>query len=168
MDCRLLACALAGGIVGLDRLTKLWIEANVEIYGTVPVLPGLFDIVHTQNRGIAFGLFAEGGGAWRRTLLTAVAFLVLSGVAALIWRLPRDYAARPVWSAASLGLILGGAVGNLYDRVVRGSVTDFLDVYVGEHHWPAFNVADSAITVGAALLALGMLRSPRPEERHAP
>lgn len=167
MDCRLLACALAAGIVGLDRVTKLWIEANVELYGVVPVLPGLFDIVHTQNRGIAFGLFAEGGGAWRTTLLTAVAFVVLSGVAALIWRLPREYPARPRWPAVSLGLILGGAAGNLYDRVVRGSVTDFLDVYVGEHHWPAFNVADSAITVGAVLLALGMLRSPRPEEHHA-
>jgi signal peptidase II len=167
MDCRLLASAVAGGIVVFDRLTKLWIEANVELYVAVPVFPGLFDIVHTQNRGIAFGLFAESRGPWRTTLLTAVAFLVSSGLAALIWRLPRERPARPMWSAASLGLILGGAIGNLYDRIVRGSVTDFLDVHVGAYHWPAFNVADSAITVGAVLLAIEMLRSPRPEERHA-
>ena len=83
----------------------------------------------------------------------------------MIWRLPKDAVYAPWTSTLSLGLIFGGAIGNQYDRIAKGSVTDFLDVYIGRHHWPAFNVADSAITVGAILLAITMLRAPAPQKQ---
>lgn len=142
---------LAAGVGVLDRATKHWIETRVAEWEAIPVIDGFFRIVHTRNTGVAFSLFAEqgaGAGGWVLTAVTA-ALTVL--VAVLLWQACRT--AREHWTLpASLGLILAGAAGNLFDRVVFGSVTDFLDFYAGRHHWPAFNVADSAITCGAALL----------------
>ncbi len=161
MNLRLLAFSLAGFVIALDRVTKIWIENNVRIGASIPVIPDFFSIVHTQNTGMAFGLFADSPGPWRTFLLIGVAGVVLVFVGILIWRLPKDTPHCPLLSAIALGLVLGGAIGNQYDRVVRGSVTDFLDVYIGRYHWPAFNVADSAITVGAILLAITMLGSPK-------
>jgi signal peptidase II len=114
---------------------------------------------------MAFGLFNDSASEFRTFLLVGVSGVVLVFIAVLIWRLPRDAAHSPLASALALGLIFGGAIGNQYDRIVRGSVTDFLDVYIGTHHWPAFNVSDSAITVGAILMAITMLRSPGPKKQ---
>jgi len=164
MGLRLLAYGLAGAVVVLDRLTKIWIRHNVTPWDRIPVIPGLFDIVHTENRGMAFGLMNESASSWRTLLLVGVAGAVLVAVAVLIWRLPGQLSAHQRFSSAALGLILGGAIGNVYDRVVQGGVTDFLDLYVGRYHWPAFNVADSAITVGAVLVALDLLWSPAEKE----
>ncbi|MCP5115385.1 MAG: signal peptidase II [bacterium] len=164
MDPRYRAFALALVIVVLDRITKLWIQAKVSLYDVHNVIPGLFDIVHTENKGMAFGLFSEGESTLRTVLLVGVASVVLVFVVISIWRTPRELPPGQRYIRLSLGLILGGAVGNLYDRIVRGSVTDFLDIYVGEHHWPAFNVADSAITIGAVLLALDLLLPGRARE----
>ena len=160
MDLRLLAYGLTGVVVLLDRLTKIWIQHNVALWDRILVIPGLFDIIHTENSGMAFGLMNEGASSWRTILLVGVAGVVLVAVAVLIWRLPGRMPAHQRFTPAALGLILGGAIGNVYDRAVQGSVTDFLDVYIGRHHWPAFNVADSAITIGAALVALELILSP--------
>jgi signal peptidase II len=155
MDRRLVSFGIASGVVILDRLTKMWIDASVSIWDTYVVIPHFFNIVHTQNRGAAFGLFADSSSEWRGFLLMGVSLAVLALVAVLLWQFPQQ-AAKSQWvSRLGLALVLGGAIGNLYDRAVYGSVTDFLEFYIGRYHWPAFNVADSAITIGAALLALG-------------
>ena len=159
MDRRVFSYGLAGLVIVLDRVTKLWIERSVGLWDRHTVIPGFFDIVHTQNRGMAFGLFADGDSRLRSVLLIGVALVVLVIVASLIWRMPREFVPDGRTARLSLGLVLGGAVGNLWDRIFRGSVTDFLDFHAGGYHWPAFNVADSAITVGAALLAFGLLRA---------
>lgn len=160
MNHRSLAYGLAGGIVLLDRITKIWIQRSLTLTDRIPVIPGLFDIVHTENRGMAFGLLNEGASAGRTFLLVGVACAVLLVVGYLIWRLPKELPPHQRFTPAALGLILGGAVGNVYDRAVQGSVTDFLDVYVSRYHWPAFNVADSAITIGAILVALELVWTP--------
>ena len=154
---RIPAFALAAVIIVLDRWTKLWIEAEVSLYDSHTVIPGFFDIVHTENRGMAFGLFSDGESAIRRLLLVGVALVVLLVVVAMLWKLPSEAGRTSRLTGSALALVLGGAIGNLYDRAIRGSVTDFLDVYLGDWHWPAFNVADSAITIGAILLAMSLL-----------
>lgn len=137
---------LAGLVLLLDQLTKAMVTDNLVAYRDVIPLTGFFNLVHVHNTGAAFSLFADQGG-WQRAF-----FVVLASVAAgVILYLLRKTRGQPLFNAA-LALILGGAVGNLIDRVLYGHVIDFLDFYVGTWHWPAFNVADSAITVGAALL----------------
>ncbi len=161
MEPRRLALLLAGAVILADRLTKYAVESTMSFSDRLTVISGFFAIVHIQNRGMAFGLFSEGASAWRPVILAVVGVVVLLFVVGMIRRLPREQAAGHRFTPAALGLILGGAVGNLYDRLARGSVTDFLDFHAGGWHWPAFNVADSAITIGAALLALDLLRSHR-------
>lgn len=137
---------LAGLVLLLDQLTKAMVTDNLVAYRDVIPLTGFFNLVHVHNTGAAFSLFADQGG-WQRAF-----FVVLASVAAgVMLYLLRKTRGQPLFNAA-LALILGGAVGNLIDRVLYGHVIDFLDFYVGTWHWPAFNVADSAITVGAALL----------------
>ena len=146
-------------IVGLDRLTKAWIEAVVPLFDSRTVIPGLFNIVHTQNTGMAFGLFADSTSPWRTVLLIGAAAAILVMVTVTLWKLPERLPIGQKYTRLALALILGGAIGNLFDRIARGSVTDFLEFYIGSYRWPAFNVADSAVTIGAALLALDLLRS---------
>ena len=141
----------AAAIVALDRATKLWIESSLAIFDTFTVIPGFFNIIHSRNTGMAFSLL-EG----RRVLLVSVSVLIMCFLVYLLW--------TSSGNRAALGLVIGGAAGNLYDRALRGFVTDFLDVYVGANHWPTFNVADSAITIGAILLIIGMRR----ERTHVP
>ncbi len=160
MHPRIVSFALAAVIVSLDRITKMWVEKSVELHATIPVLPGFFNLVHTQNRGMAFGLFNDAPSPMRTFVLIGVSMIVLGFVVALIWRQPRSLPPSQHRTPWALGLILGGAVGNLYDRIAQGSVTDFLEFYAGQFYWPAFNVADSAITVGAVLLAMDLLRAP--------
>ncbi|MCP5119587.1 MAG: signal peptidase II [bacterium] len=164
MDPRYRAFALAAVIVLLDRVTKLWIQAKVDLHNSYKVIPGFFDIVHTENKGMAFGLFNEGESTLRTVLLVGVAAVVLVFVIVSLWRQPKELPADQRFTRLALTLILGGAIGNLWDRLFRGSVTDFLDVYISGYHWPAFNVSDSAITVGALLLAFDLFRSGRKPE----
>lgn len=156
MNARWFGPAIAAAVFALDRVTKVWIERNLELWSARPVIPGFFDLVHSQNRGMAFGLLNDGANEWTRWLLIAVSlgvlgFLVYS--AARAWRDPKSALPMPLF------LILGGALGNLYDRALRGYVTDFADFYIGGWHWPAFNVADSAITVGAVWMLLQVSRT---------
>jgi signal peptidase II len=154
---RLRAYGAAIAVFGLDRLAKRMVETHVSFADTYTVIPGFFDIVRAQNRGVAFGLFNESTFQWRTTLLVLVSVAAVAMVSGLIWK-ARRLDPRSLWGCA---LILGGAGGNLFDRIVSGRVTDFLDFYIRDYHWPAFNVADSALVVGCGLLFLDMLRPQR-------
>jgi signal peptidase II len=154
--------SIAALVAAADRLSKYWIEANVTPWDTHPVIPGIFNIVHTQNKGAAFGMLASADGAWRMILLVGVALAVMAFVAVQLWRMPRGGWPPTNLVAVPLSMMLGGAAGNLYDRIFRGSVTDFLQVFIGSYEWPSFNVADSAISVGAVLLLVSFWR-PQPQ-----
>lgn len=159
MIARFIPLAAAAAVFVLDRLTKLWIEANVPLYGSFNVIPGLFDIVHTKNRGAAFGMFADADHPLRTFLLVGVSLAVLLFIAVTLLRPGKSGMAATRTTATGLTLILGGALGNVYDRLMFGEVTDFLEFYSGPHRFAAFNVADSAITTGAALLIFDMWRT---------
>ncbi len=140
-------------ILAADRCTKLAIEAYTPESFRRAVILGLVTLVHSHNPGIAFGLFADVQSKW----LTALLIASSAGVILLLaWLLATDRAGGQL-GRAGLALILGGAAGNLIDRLLHGSVTDFFEVRLGSYHWPAFNVADSAITIGAALVVLELL-----------
>jgi signal peptidase II len=141
---------LSLAIVVLDQWTKWLVELHLPRSASHPLIDGFLNLTHVQNTGVAFGLFARqgaDGGAW---LLIVLGVVALAAVMAYFRFAPAS--ARLLLSA--LALIVGGALGNLIDRFASGAVTDFVDVYVGTHHWPAFNVADSAITIGICLMIL--------------
>lgn len=155
---RLALVGLIPGIFALDWLSKRWIERNVSFWDTHAVIPGLLSIVHAQNRGAAFSILADAPDAVR-----AVVLVGMSGVVTLVvaWMFRGALMKPETYSAAgrlALALVLGGALGNLYDRILRGSVTDFVLFYWGDWQFPAFNVADSAISVGAVLLLIDLWR----------
>lgn len=146
---RAFAAWLAGaaGLAAVDQLTKEWALAALK--DEVALLPWL-NLVLVHNPGAAFGLLSQAGG-WQRWFFIAAGLAISAGIA--VW-LRRAARAGGRWLPAGLSLVLGGALGNLWDRIVRGAVVDFVDVYYGRFHWPAFNVADAAISVGAAILIL--------------
>ena len=156
-DARPFLVALAALIILLDRLTKLWVERHIEVGRAIVVLPRIFRITHVLNTGAAFSLFENLNPVAVRTLLIAFSVVSVAVVLGLLYKLGR------AWSltAVSLALILGGALGNLYDRIHYAHVVDFLEVHIVHYHWPDFNIADSAIVIGACLLLLEMLR-PQP------
>lgn len=138
-------------IVLLDQVTKITMS-RLLVYGQSEVITPYFNLVMVYNQGAAFSFLANSGG-WQRWFFSGLAFVVSL---VIIWMLWKNASQRLFcWS---LSLILGGAVGNLIDRLIYGHVIDFLDVHIGTLHWPAFNVADSAITLGAALFVLDELR----------
>jgi signal peptidase II len=139
---------IAGAVVLLDRLAKWAVADNIPLHDSIPVIPGFFHLTHVQNTGAAFGLFAESAAQWKIGALVSFSVVALLIVSGLLWKNGRALSTTTV----GLSLILGGATGNLWDRMVSGHVVDFLDFYVGSYHWPAFNVADSAIVIGAVLL----------------
>lgn len=156
---RSLLLALAGVIFALDRATKVWIEQNLSVYDSFNVIPGLFDIVHTKNPGAAFGFLADAEHPWRAFLLVGVSIAVLIFIALALLRPGQSGFAATRTTVYGLTLVMGGALGNIYDRIVHGRVTDFLEFYMGEYRFAAFNIADSAIFVGACLLILDMWRT---------
>lgn len=156
MNRRRLPVGIAAIVFALDRVTKVWIERTVEQWQSITVIPGFFDIVHAKNKGAAFGMFSEGDSQIRTFLLIGVSFAVLAFISYLLLRPGRAGFVASKLTTAGLSLVLGGALGNIYDRVVHGEVTDFLEFYSGSWRFAAFNVADSAISVGAALLILDM------------
>jgi signal peptidase II len=157
MRIRLKAYSIAAAVFALDRLTKWIVETRLSMADARTVIPGFFDIVRTQNSGVAFGLFNESTFEWRTTLLVLVSIVAVVAVSAIIWK-TRQIHPLSLWGFA---LVLGGAAGNLFDRILSGRVTDFLDFYIRDYHWPAFNVADSALVAGCGLLLLDMLRPQR-------
>ena len=146
-------------VVLLDRLTKWWIMAHLPAWDTYTIVPGAINIVHAENPGAAFGILSEGHPLLRTIVLVGISTIVLMFIARLLWYAPRSAMAEPPLLRVSLALVFAGALGNLIDRVLRGKVTDFIQVFIGSYEFPAFNVADSAITVGATLLIAGLARS---------
>lgn len=155
---RHLLIALAA--VLLDRITKWIVVQTIPLDDVVNIIPGLFRLTHLENTGAAFSLFADSTSPFKTMLLIAFSLLALAVVFFLLWKDRAFYNSGTL----ALSLILGGAVGNLWDRLADGKVTDFLDFYIGIHHWPPFNIADSAIVVGALLLLMRMLRTNQPQQ----
>ena len=143
-------------VVLLDQASKAVMTAYLAPRGSVPVIPGLFDLTYVHNTGAVFGLFRSLASPWRGLLLTLVPLVAVGVILALAVRTPAGRR-RPL---SGLALILGGAIGNLIDRLRLGWVVDFLDFYLGSAHWPAFNLADSSICVGVGLLLLDMAFQP--------
>jgi signal peptidase II len=157
-DMRWLMLMIAALIVLLDRVTKLWVIAHIQQGHAIAIIPRIFRLTHVVNTGAAFSIF-EGASspALVRNLLIGFSIIAVVVVLALIWKMGR----RATLTSVALALILGGAIGNLYDRIRFAYVVDFLEVHIVHYHWPDFNVADSAIVVGACLLLLEMLRPQR-------
>lgn len=130
----------------LDQATKLWVKSTFLLYESRKVLP-FFSLSYIENRGIAFGMFHKGGDVKHYTLLLATIIAIIA-----IFIMFFSSKKGSVSKSFVYGIIVGGAFGNLYDRFVRGYVIDFLDFYIGSHHWPVFNVADSFITIGILLI----------------
>ncbi len=159
MSKRLPAYALALLWFCADRATKLIVEANLSREDVIAVIPGFFNLIYTSNRGMAFSILADNESEWRSFFLIGLTLLVLALVASILWQTsPRGLAANRL-SRIGLSLVLGGALGNLYDRIATGAVTDFLDFYIAAWHWPAFNVADMGLSIGAGLVILDFWRS---------
>ncbi|MDA2913455.1 signal peptidase II [Acidobacteriia bacterium AH_259_A11_L15] len=152
---RTLYLLLALAIFLLDQASKALVARTLAVGELRRVIPGFFNLTHTRNPGAAFGLLSNSDSPWTVAFLILVSVAALALVWSLLWRGPARLA------GVGLGLILGGALGNLFDRLQAGSVVDFLDFHVGGYHWPAFNLADSAIVVGAAALLAEVLRSRR-------
>ena len=151
---------IAALVVLLDRLSKWLVAQKITLHDSVDIVPGLFRLTHVQNQGAAFGLFSDPPWQWKAALLILFSVAALAVVSALLWKNGNAMNA----TAVALSLVFGGALGNLWDRVAAGRVIDFLDFYVGSHHWPAFNVADSAIVVGALLLLSEIFLAPQEEK----
>ncbi len=148
---------VTGASLVLDQATKIVVDRTMTLYQSIPVIDGLFSITYMRNKGAAFSFLATFD--YRRPFFIAVTLVAMVAIIVTFRKLRDDQRL----TAISLSLIFSGAVGNLIDRVRLGEVIDFLDVYWKTHHWPAFNVADSAICVGVALLAFDMIRE---ERRH--
>ena len=142
----------------LDQVTKAVATANLQMWTPVEVMP-YFNFMLAHNPGAAFSFLADSGG-WQRWFFSVIAFVVSIAIVGWIKKLKPEEKTMGI----ALSLILGGAVGNLIDRVRFGYVVDFLDVYVGTSHWPAFNIADSAITIGAAIMIISSFRQPAATE----
>ncbi|MGA8765147.1 MAG: signal peptidase II [Candidatus Sulfotelmatobacter sp.] len=140
-------------VVVLDRWTKHAAAHRIALYAHIQIIPGFFRLTHTENTGAAFSLFADSPAPWKTAMLIAFSVIALVVVAALLWKNNHAHAATGI----GLSLIMGGALGNLWDRVISGRVVDFLLFYVKRYQWPVFNLADSAIVVGAGLLVLEIL-----------
>jgi signal peptidase II len=138
-----------------DQATKLYVDTNFRLHETVPVIRGFFHLTYVRNKGAAFGILAD--NAVRIPFLISVSIIAMLGI---LWYIKRIRADQKL-ALFSLSLIFSGAFGNLIDRIRLGEVIDFLDVFWQRHHWPAFNLADSAITIGVALLFIEMWREDR-------
>jgi signal peptidase II len=140
-------------VVMLDRVTKWVVAKDISMHDGIQIIPGFFRLTHVENRGAAFGLFADSPAQWKIAMLVLFSVVALIVVSTLLWKNSH------VMTTTGLGLalILGGAIGNLWDRLLNGRVVDFLLFYLGRYQWPAFNVADSAIVCGAGLLVIEIL-----------
>jgi signal peptidase II len=153
MNPRLRSSAIIIGVVTLDRITKLSIRQHFSPWDTTPIIRGFFNIVHAENPGAAFGFLSESTSPLRGFLLVGVSLAVMAIIGTMLFR--PSVQKTPLLETA-LALVFGGAAGNLWDRMFRGTVTDFLQFFFGAYEFPSFNAADSAITIGACLLLLDL------------
>jgi signal peptidase II len=150
-------------IVLLDRVTKWIVAKDISLHDGIQVIPGFFRLTHVENSGAAFGLFSESPAQWKVAMLVLFSIVALVVVSALLWRNSHAITTTGI----GLALILGGAVGNLWDRLLNGRVVDFLLFYIGRYQWPAFNIADSAIVCGAGLLVIEILFAKAPAHQRS-
>ena len=152
---RILSGLIAVVVFVSDQATKAMVESSIPEHSVVPIFPGLFNLTHTRNAGAAFGLFSDSPAPWKTALLVAVSGALLLAVLGIVWR-----SRHLQWeTSVGLALISGGALSNLFDRIRFGRVVDFLDVYFRTYHWWTFNLADSAIVVGAGFLVFQVIFS---------
>jgi len=156
MNARLRSVVIIAGIVILDRITKIYIERNYSPWDITPVIAGFFNIVHAENPGAAFGFLSESHSEYRGIFLVVVSVGVMAVMGPMLFR--RSVKKSPLMEIA-LAMVFGGAAGNLLDRLFRGTVTDFLQFFFGSYEFPSFNVADSAISIGACLLLLDLWKN---------
>ena len=151
----LVSVLIAVVVLAADQVTKGLVQKSIPEHEQIPVLPHFFNLTHTKNAGAAFGLFSDSPAPWKTALLIIVSGALLLAVAGIVWK------SRQLHWETSLGLalILGGALSNLFDRIRAGRVVDFLDIYFRNYHWPTFNLADSAIVVGAGFLIFHVISS---------
>jgi signal peptidase II len=160
MKAKYLILALTAPVILVaDQLTKLYIDRTMKLYQSIQVIDGLFSITYLRNKGAAFSFLSD--ASWRLPFFLLATVIAVIAIITAFCKLKDEQR----FAAFSLSLILSGAIGNLIDRVRMGEVIDFLDVYWKTYHWPAFNVADSAICVGVALLALDLFREERRAKR---
>ena len=152
---------LTGLVIILDVVTKAMASENLLLHQPMNIVPG-FNFTLMHNSGAAFSFLSEASG-WQRWFFSIVAIVVSAAIVVWLTRLQKGQA----WLAIGLAMILGGALGNVWDRLSLGYVIDFIDVYVGNAHWPAFNIADSAITVGAGILIYDSFRSHKAQQSSA-
>jgi signal peptidase II len=145
---------LMAALVALDQATKHLVARTVDLYESVPVIPGFFNITRIHNKGAIFGTFSQTNNKLVFTLLTAASLAALGFVVYYFFKTP----SADKFMKVALTLIAAGALGNQFDRLIRGHVIDFLDFYVGRAHWPFFNAADSCITIGACLMLVILFR----------
>jgi signal peptidase II len=156
LDLRGWLLGLSALIIALDRITKQWVSHHIEEGSAITVIPHVFRISHVLNSGAAFSMFTDSPHPERtRWMLTAFSILAAVVVFIVLLRVGR----RITLTSLSMALVLGGAIGNVWDRLRTGTVIDFLEVHIIHYHWPDFNVADSAIVIGGLLLLLDSLRS---------
>lgn len=148
-------CLVAVGVIALDQFTKWLVLAKIPANASIEVIPGFFNLVNIRNRGAAFGFLNRSDIEWQFWLFLLATIIAVWAIFALL-----RGARRQPWLCLGLGLILGGSIGNMVDRLRFRAVVDFLDFYWGSWHWPAFNVADMAICAGAFLACLSVLRKP--------
>ena len=144
-------------IVVADQWSKWLVERYLPLHQPLEIIPSVLNFTHVRNTGVAFGMFAANGSSSGTLILTVLGLIALVIVGLYFWRT----STQDRLMLTSLSLILGGAIGNLMDRLAAGSVTDFIDAYIGTYHWHTFNVADSAITIGICLMALEILLAGR-------
>ncbi len=140
-------------VVLLDQITKAMVLKMMPLFKSITVIPGIFSLTHVHNPGGAFGFLAHNGSAWRHWMFLAAAVILLSMILYFHHHTPKTHP----YLGLGLSLIFGGAIGNLIDRLRFGEVVDFLDFYVAHLHWPTFNVADSAVTIGVGIFVLHIL-----------
>ncbi len=147
---------LVSGIVILDQVTKHAIHVSMHLYQSIPIIEGFFHLTYIRNPGAAFGIMADGSEVFRFAFFLITSTIALTLLGLILFRLPKD----DWYGHLSVAAIFSGAIGNLIDRVRFGEVIDFLDVFIHGHHWPAFNVADSAISVGVLALIINFSFGP--------
>jgi len=150
-------------LLGLDQLTKYLIVSSMEMYEAHRIIPGFFNLVYVTNKGAAFSMLASVESPLRHYFFVAVNSAAFLGLTIAAWKMMRQH----ILYRVSFALIAAGAVGNLIDRLRFGAVIDFLDFYVGRYHWPAFNVADSSICIGVAILFVLNIIEIRQEKRRS-
>jgi len=142
-------------IIVLDQLTKIIVDRTMALHGSIPIIDGFFNLTYVRNTGAAFGMFSRSHQAFRLPFLLLVSLVAIGFILTMLRRL-RD---QETGMITALAFILGGALGNLIDRLLHGEVIDFLDVYWSHYHWPAFNLADSFITIGVTITVYFLLRA---------